>query len=159
MGLPSRSSEDRGCGRKVRLTVDNLRCRSRDAACQPEPRAKRVRGEGVAERVGFELLAVLWILQVAESTLPGLPSIPAMPSRLAPDCTGGLPRCAPDSPRSTTALVSVNRTRTRRERHDSAPPRRDADEHSPSSEANRDALAEERGDGTESPSRRSSAGD
>jgi hypothetical protein len=41
----------------------------------------------MAERVGFGLFRLLWILQVTDSTMPGVPSMPALPWRLAPDCT------------------------------------------------------------------------
>jgi hypothetical protein len=42
--------------------------------------------EGLAERVGFGLCRVLWILQVADSTLLTLPWRLAMPWRLARYC-------------------------------------------------------------------------
>lgn len=44
---------------------------------------------GMAERVGFELSRLLWILQVTDSKMPSLPRLPAMPWRIARHCPPG----------------------------------------------------------------------
>jgi len=40
----------------------------------------------LAERVGFELSRLQWILQLTDSKIPPLPSMPAMPWRIARYC-------------------------------------------------------------------------
>jgi hypothetical protein len=40
----------------------------------------------MAERVGFEPLKSQWPLQLIDSSLPGLPSLPALPLRIAHHC-------------------------------------------------------------------------
>jgi len=40
----------------------------------------------MAERVGFELCQVLWILQLPDSKVPTLPGMPALPSSIARYC-------------------------------------------------------------------------
>ena len=37
----------------------------------------------MAERVGFGRCQILWLLQVADSKVPGMPRLPGMPWRIA----------------------------------------------------------------------------
>jgi hypothetical protein len=61
----------------------------------------------LAEREGFGLSAVLWIQQLTESKLPGLPGMPALPWSLALFC----PLKAPVADEHAIALLQVTEPR------------------------------------------------